>query len=321
MTGSMFDAAHLELWAIFWGIVVALLFLDLAVFNKRAHKITLKEAAVWSVVWIFLSLLFNGGVWWLLGDEPALQFLTGYVVEKSLSVDNLFVFLVVFRFFGVDSKYQHRVLYWGVLGAIILRTIMILAGAVLVARFQWVLYIFGAILVISGLKLLIRKDAEVNAGNNLAVKICRKLFPMTEEFHGQSFFVREEGRLLATPMLLVLVTVEFTDVLFAVDSIPAVFGITQDPFIILTSNIFAIMGLRALYFLLAGIIDRFHYLQTGLAAVLTFIGVKMLVAEWIHIPTLTSLSIVALTLGLSVVLSLAFPKKEEPGDSAPTPAS
>jgi len=306
----MFDAAHLELWAAFWGVVIALLVLDLAVFNKRAHKISVKEAAIWSVVWIGISLLFNAGVWWLLGDEPALQFLTAYVVEKSLSVDNLFVFLVVFRFFGVEAKFQHRVLYWGVMGAIVLRTIMILAGAVLVARFQWLLYVFGGILVFSGIKLLVRKDEHVNAGDNLAVRLCRKLFPMAEEFHGQKFFVREEGKLLATPMLLVLVTVEFTDVLFAVDSIPAVFGITQDAFIILTSNIFAIMGLRALYFLLAGIIDRFYLLQTGLAAVLTFIGVKMLAAKWIHIPTPMSLGIVALLLALSVVLSVVIPKKD-----------
>jgi len=308
MTGSMFDTAHLELWAAFWGVVIALLFLDLAVFNKRAHRITLKEAGIWSIIWIAISLLFNLGVWWLLGDQPALEFLTGYVVEKSLSVDNLFVFLVVFRFFGVDPKYQHRVLYWGVLGAIVLRTIMIFAGAVLVARFNWLLYVFGAILVISGIKLLVRKEENVNPGNNLAVRLCRKVFPMTEEYHGQSFFVREEGKLLATPMLLVLVTVEFTDVLFAVDSIPAVFGITQDAFIILTSNIFAIMGLRALYFLLAGIMDKFIYLQTGLAAVLTFIGVKMLIVRWIHIPTAMSLGIVALILALSIVLSLLLPR-------------
>jgi tellurite resistance protein TerC len=308
MTGSMFDTAHLELWAAFWGVVIALLFLDLAVFNKRAHRITLKEAGIWSIIWIAISLLFNLGVWWLLGDQPALEFLTGYVVEKSLSVDNLFVFLVVFRFFGVDPKYQHRVLYWGVLGAIVLRTIMIFAGAVLVARFNWLLYVFGAILVISGIKLLVRKEENVNPGNNLAVRLCRKVFPMTEEYHGQSFFVREEGKLLATPMLLVLVTVEFTDVLFAVDSIPAVFGITQDAFIILTSNIFAIMGLRALYFLLAGIMDKFIYLQIGLAAVLTFIGVKMLIVRWIHIPTAMSLGIVALILALSIVLSLLLPR-------------
>ncbi|MBM4354115.1 MAG: TerC family protein [Deltaproteobacteria bacterium] len=307
----MFDTAHLELWAAFAGIVVFLLVLDLAVFNRRAHAISIREAAVWSAIWVGISLLFNAGVWWLLGDAPALEFLTGYVVEKSLSVDNLFVFLVVFRFFGVDPKYQHRVLYWGVLGAIILRTIMIFAGAVLVARFHWVLYVFGVILVISGIKLLFRRDGDANPGDNVAVRLCRKLFPMTEEFHGQRFFIREEGRWLATPMLLVLVTVEFTDVLFAVDSIPAVFGITQDAFIILTSNIFAIMGLRALYFLLAGIMDRFHFLQTGLAAVLTFIGVKMLIARWLHIPTAMSLGIVALILALSILLSLAIPKNHD----------
>lgn len=307
----MFDTAHIELWGAFWGIVIALLALDLAVFNRRAHKVTVKEAAVWTVVWIGVSLLFNGGVWWLLGRDPALEFLTAYVVEKSLSVDNLFVFLLVFRFFGVESKYQHRVLYWGVTGAIVLRAVMILAGAALVARFHWVLYVFGGALVVSGVSLLFRKQGHKDPGNNIAVRLVRRVFRLTDGFREQRFFVRKGGALLATPMLLVLVTVEFTDVLFAVDSIPAVFGISQDAFIVLTSNIFAIMGLRALYFLLAGVMDKFHYLQVGLAAVLTFIGLKMLLEHWFPLPTSVSLGVVGSILLLSVVASLVFPKPEQ----------
>jgi tellurite resistance protein TerC len=309
----MFDAAHLELWAGFWVIIIALLAVDLMVFNRHAHKVSIRAAAIWSAVWIFISLVFCGGVWWLLGAEPALQFLTGYLVEKSLSVDNLFVFLVIFTYFGVDAKYQHRVLYWGVLGAIVLRTVMIAAGAALVARFNWLLYIFGAFLVYTGVKLAVSKGEAVDPGKNLAVRVARKLFSVTPQFHGEHFFTRLDGKLLATPMFVVLVTVELSDVMFAVDSIPAIFGITQDTFILLTSNIFAIMGLRALYFLLAGIMDRFHYLKLGLSAVLAFIGVKMLVADWVHIPTPLSLGIVFGILAAAVVVSLVHkPPHPEP---------
>ncbi len=300
----MFDAQHLELWVAFWAIVVVLLGLDLAVFNRKAHAVSIKEAAIWSVVWVGLSLLFGAGIWWLLGREPALAYLTGYVIEKSLSIDNLFVFLIIFRFFKVEARYQHRVLFWGVFGAIVLRTIMIIAGAALVARFQWLLYIFGAFLVYTGGKLWFDKGLEVHPDNNFAVRLAKRFFPIADRFHGQKFFIVENGKRLATPMLIVLVTVEFSDVLFAVDSIPAIFGITQDAFIIMTSNIFAILGLRALYFLLAGVMDHFHYLGKGLAAVLAFIGIKMLVVHWVHIPTEVSLGIVFGILTLAIVASL-----------------
>ncbi len=307
----MFDAQHLELWAAFWAIVVVLLGLDLAVFNRKAHQVSIREAAIWSVVWIGLALLFGVGIWWLLGREQALMYLTGYVIEKSLSVDNLFVFLIIFKYFQVEPRYQHRVLFWGVFGAIVLRTVMIVAGAALVARFSWLLYIFGAFLLYTGIKLGMDKGTEVHPDDNIAVRIARRFIPMTSAFHGQKFFIKTNGKRLATPMLLVLVTVEFSDVLFAVDSIPAIFGITQDAFIIMTSNIFAILGLRALYFLLAGIMDRFYYLQKGLAAVLTFIGIKMLIEHWVHIPTEVSLAVVFGILGLSIVASLLRKTNQE----------
>ncbi len=308
----MFDAQHLELWGFFWVVVLALLALDLAVFNRKAHQVSIREAAIWSLVWVGLSLIFGGAVWWLLGKEPALEYLTGYVIEKTLSVDNLFVFLMIFRYFRVEPRYQHRVLYWGVIGAIVLRTLMIVAGAVLVSRFEWLLYIFGAFLIYTGIKFALDKGAEVDPQHNVAVRLARRIFPLTPQFHGQHFFVKLDGRRLATPMLLVLVTVEFSDVLFAVDSIPAIFGITQDAFIILTSNIFAILGLRALYFLLAGIMDKFIYLQKGLAGVLTFIGVKMLIAHWVHVSTEVSLGVVAGILATAIVASALTNKKENP---------
>jgi tellurite resistance protein TerC len=303
----VFDSQHLELWAAFWAIVIVLLGLDLAVFNRKSHAVSIKEAAVWSVVWIGLSMLFGAGIWLLLGQEQAMMYLTGYVIEKSLSVDNLFVFLIIFRYFQVEPRYQHRVLFWGVFGAIVLRTVMIVAGAALVARFQWLLYFFGGFLVYTGVKLALNKETEVDPERNLAVRLARRLFPVTETFHGEKFFVRQQGRRYATPMLIVLITVEFSDILFAVDSIPAIFGITQDAFIIMTSNIFAILGLRALYFLLAGVMDRFRYLGLGLAAVLTFIGVKMLIVPWVHIPTEVSLAVVFGILTVAVVASMLRP--------------
>ncbi len=301
----MFDAQHIELWVAFWAIVVVLLGLDLAVFNRKAHAVSIKEAAIWSVIWVGLSLLFGGGIWWMLGTTPAQKYLTGYVIEKCLSIDNLFVFLIIFRFFKVEPRFQHRVLFWGVFGAIVLRTIMIVAGAALVARFQWLLYIFGGFLVYTGWKLWGDKGPDVDPEHNIAVRLAKRFLPVTPEFHGQKFFIVENGKRLATPMLIVLVTVEFSDVLFAVDSIPAIFGITQDAFIIMTSNIFAILGLRALYFLLAGVMDRFHYLQKGLSAVLTFIGVKMLIVYFdIHVPTWLSMVVVFGILGLAIGASL-----------------
>jgi len=311
----VWDPVHAELWIGFWVTVVALLALDLAVFNRHAHAVSIRAAAAWSAVWVAVSLAFCGGIWRLLGPEPALQFLTGYLVEKSLSVDNLFVFLVIFSYFGVAPRYQHRVLFWGVIGAIVLRTVMIVLGAALVSRFNWLLYIFGAFLVYTGVKLAASRGETVHPERNVAVRVARRLFPITREFHGESFFVHLDGRRLATPMFVVLVTIEASDVMFALDSIPAIFGITSDPFILLTSNIFAILGLRALYFLLAGVMDRFHYLRAGLALVLVFIGVKMLVADIVHIATPVSLAIVAGILTLSVLLSLVRRRSAPPTDA------
>lgn len=300
------------LWIAFALIVIALLALDLAVFHRKAHQVAMREAIGWSVAWVVVALLFAGAVWWLKGRDSAMEYLTGYIVEKSLSVDNLFVFLVLFKYFGVRPRYQHRVLSWGVFGAIVLRTIMIGAGAALVARFHWLLYVFGAFLVFTGIKLAVSKDDMVDPAQNLAVRIARRVVPMTAAFHGQRFFVRSDGRSQATPMLLVLVTVEISDVMFAVDSIPAIFGITQDFFILLTSNVFAILGLRALYFVLAGLLDRLTYLQLGLSAVLTFIGLKMLAAPWFHVSTAASLGVVAGLLTIAVVASWLRSRTDRP---------
>lgn len=313
----MWDTAHLELWGAFCVIVIALLALDLAVFNRHAHAVDMRAAAAWSAAWVGISLVFCGGIWWLLGREQALQFLTGYLIEKSLSIDNLFVFLVIFSYFGVEARYQHRVLYWGVIGAIVLRAVMILVGATLVARFHWLLYVFGAFLVYTGYRLAVSTGETVHPERNLAVRAARRLYPVTSGFHGESFFVRVDGRRLATPLLVVLLTVETTDVMFALDSIPAIFGVTSDPFILLTSNIFAILGLRALYFLLAGVMDRFHHLRHGLALVLVFVGLKMLAEKWVHVPTHVSLAVVTVILAASVTASLRRPRRRPGPDDPP----
>ena len=275
---------HLWHWVAFGALVVVLLALDLVVFHRRVHTPTLGESALWSVFWISLALIFNGFVWWWGmhqsdGHEAGMAFLTGFLVEKSLSVDNLFVFAVIFRFFQVPLKYQYRVLFWGVLGAIILRLVFILAGIALIQQFSWMLPVFGLLLVWTAVKLATHASNEVHPEKNFILRTARRFLRVTHEDHGQRFFARENGLLCITPMLLVLLVIESTDVLFAVDSVPAIIGITQDPFIVFTSNIFAILGLRALYFLLAGVLDRFAYLHYGLSAVLGFIGVKM-IAEY-----------------------------------------
>ncbi len=302
---SIFDTAHLELWIAFAVIIVVLLAIDLLVANRHAHRISLTEAAVWSAVWIGLALLFNGAVWWLLGGKPAMEFLTGYLVEKSLSVDNLFVFVIIFRFFGVQAQFQHRVLFWGVIGAIVLRIVMITAGVALVMQFHFVMYLFGAFLVYTAIKLSLAHDRPMDPQRSPAIRLANRLLRIAPGDHGERFWVRVDGRRRATTLMLVLLVVEISDVIFAVDSIPTIFGITTDPFVLITSNIFAILGLRSLYFLLAGTIDRFHYLSHALALVLFFIGVKMLIADLVVIPTWVSLSVVGTVLGLGVGLSLA----------------
>jgi len=265
----------------------------------------MKEALLWSMMWIVLSLLFNVFIWYEYGAAKALEFLTGYVVEKALSVDNIFVFVVIFSYFAVPPDYQHKVLFWGVLSAIVMRAIFIVVGSALVAQFHWILYIFGAFLIFTALKLIVQKETEVHPERNPVIRFFRKIFPMTPTYEGPKFFVRKEGRRLMTPLFLVLVMIETTDLAFATDSIPAIFAITQDTIIIYTSNIFAILGLRALYFVLAGFMKKFRYLKVGLSLVLLFIGVKMLIEPWLDIPIHYSLFIIIGILTLTIVTSLS----------------
>lgn len=309
------------LWIGFLVFVLGMLALDLGVFHKHAHEVRTKEAVIWSLVWVSLALVFNAGLWWMFGEQRALEFLTGYVIEKSLAVDNIFVFIVIFAYFKVPSIYQHRVLFWGILGALVMRALFIGIGAVLLAKFHWVIYIFGGILVLTAIKMLVQKEGDQDPGSNPAVKLFRRFVPMTQDYRGSAFLVRENGKWLATPLLLVLVVLEFTDLVFAVDSIPAIFAVTGDPFIVFTSNIFAILGLRAMFFLLAGVMGKFHYLKTGLAFVLGFVGFKMLLMDVYKIPILLSLGIIALILTTSIVASLLRPIKteESPEDSAKQP--
>ena len=309
---------QLWLWVGFNVFVLAMLALDLGVFHRRAHEVSLREAATWSAVWVALALSFNYGVYHFMGARAGLEFLTGYLIEKALSVDNIFVFVLIFSYFKVPRRYQHRVLFWGILGALLLRGAMIAAGAALIARFHWIIYVFGAFLVFTGIRMAVQREHTLEPEANPVLRLMRRFVPMTNVYHGQSFFVREEvgGRMrrLATPLFAVLVLVETTDVIFAVDSIPAIFAITSDTFLVYTSNVFAILGLRALYFLLAGIIHRFHYLKLGLSLVLVFVGVKMLLADMYSIPIGVSLGVVALVLGISVAASLFLPRRAEAHD-------
>jgi len=300
---------RLFLWVAFNVFVLGMLALDLAVLHRKAHAVSLREALISSIVWIALALVFNSGIYYFWGPEKALEFLTGYLIEKSLSVDNLFVFLVIFAYFAVPAMYQHRVLFWGILGALVMRAIFIATGAALLTAFHWMIYVFGGFLIITGIKLLLTGDHKVEPEKNPAVRLLRRVMHVTNEYHGQRFFVRVNGRLWATPLLLVLVVVETTDVIFAVDSIPAIFAITMDPFIVYTSNVFAILGLRALYFLLAGIMDMFRYLKVGLSFVLCFVGVKMMIVDLYKIPVGVSLGLVAGILGLSILASLIAQRK------------
>ncbi len=299
------------LWVGFLVFVALMLALDLGVFHKNPHAITLKEAGLWSVAWVTLSLGFNGIVFHYFGKEVGLQFTAAYLLEKALSVDNIFVFVVIFTSLKVAPAYQHRVLFWGVLGALVLRALFIGLGTALVQSFHWVMYVFGAILVFTAGKLLFGHDDDGDPTDNRIFKAFRRLVPMSKDYHQDHFFVREGGKRLATPLLAVLVLVEFTDVLFAVDSIPAVFAVSQDPFIVFTSNIFAILGLRSMYFLLAGVVHKFHLLKVGLAGVLAFVGVKMLIVDYYKVPIAWSLGAIAAMLTLSVVASLVWPKPPE----------
>ena len=292
------------LWAGFIAFVLAMLALDLGVFHRKSHAVSLKEAAVWSGVWISLAAVFNGLIYWMFGPTLGLEFTTGYLIEKALSVDNIFVILVLFTFFRVPSEYQHRVLFWGILGALVMRAIFVFAGAALLSKFHWMIYVFGALLVVTGFKMLRSGDEQVDPDKNPLIRLVRRVLPLTPEFHGEKFFVRDGVKWVGTPLFLCLVAVEFTDLIFAVDSIPAIFAVTRDPFIVFTSNIFAILGLRSLFFLLAGVMDRFVYLKIGLAMVLLFVGTKMVIMDWYKIPVALSLGIVGLILTTSIVASL-----------------
>jgi len=310
------------MWVGFNAFVLAMLFLDLFVFHRKAHEVSLKEAAGWSVFWVVLSLSFNVLVWRLMGPEKGLEFLTGYLIEKALSVDNIFVFVLIFSYFNVPAKYQHRILFWGIIGALLMRGAMIGAGAALIHQFHWVIYVFGAFLVFTGIRMATHDEMEIEPEKNPVIRLIRKVWPVTNQYHGQKFFIVDRTRrrrLVATPLFVVLMMVETTDLIFAVDSIPAIFAITTDTFIVYTSNVFAILGLRALYFLLAGVIHRFHYLKLGLSAVLVFVGLKMLLAEVYKIPIGLSLGIVAAVLILSVVASLMFPKDDDDGEPEENP--
>lgn len=301
------------LWIGFNIFVLAMLALDLGVFNRKAHAVSFREASLWSAVWISLALLFDGALFWWYGADVGSQFLTGYLIEKSLSVDNIFIFVLLFTSFAVPAAYQHRVLFWGVLGAIVLRGALILLGTALVETFHWVLYLFGAFLVFTGIRLAFHQEQHVRPETNPIVRVVRRLFPVTDDYEGARFAVRREGRWWITPLLVVLLLVESTDLVFALDSIPAIFAITTDPFIVFTSNIFAILGLRSLYFLLAGSIERYAYLKYGLAAILVLVGIKMLVAGWYQVPMALSLGLIALILVISIVASLYASRRDMDG--------
>jgi len=306
----------LWLWVLFNLFVLGMLALDLGVFHRKAHTVSLKEATIWSVVWISLALLFNLGIflYWdvvnpestYANDEAALAFLTGYLIEKSLSVDNIFVFVLIFGAFAVPAAYQHRVLFWGILGALVMRAALIAVGAVLLKEFHWIIYLFGAFLIFTGIRMAVhrKEDNPADMQNNGLIRVFRRLMPVTETYEGEKFFTRRNGVLMATPLFLVLLLVESTDLIFAVDSIPAIFAVTQDPFLVYTSNVFAILGLRSLYFLLAGVVDKFYYLKLGLAVILVFVGTKMVLVDLYKIPVVWSLGVIATILTLSVVASL-----------------
>jgi tellurite resistance protein TerC len=296
------------LWIGFNLFVLAMLALDLGVFHRKSHEVGLKEALAWSGVWIGLALAFNVGVYFWRGSETALQFLTGYLIEKSLSVDNIFIFLIIFSYFKVPSLLQHKVLFWGILGALIMRAALIVVGAALIAKFHWIIYLFGAFLIFTGLKMALQKEVELQPDKNPVVRLFKKVMPVTADYRGDRFFVWENARWAATPLFVVLLIIEMTDLIFAVDSIPAIFAITTDAFIVYTSNVFAILGLRSLYFALAGVAGKFHYLKLGLAVVLVFVGSKMALVDLYKVPVGVSLGVIALVLGASVAASLKWPK-------------
>ena len=295
-------------WGGFIIFILAMLVLDLGVFQRRSHQIRIRESLALTAFWVTLALLFNVGIYFTRGAHSALEFLTGYLIEESLSMDNVFVFLVIFTYFAVPPSYQHKTLFWGIIGAIVLRGVFIVSGLTLIHRFNWITYLFGVLLVWTGIKMVSEQDKNIEPERNPVLKLFRKWVPVTEKYEGDKFFVKRKGMRYATPLFVVLLVVETTDLIFAVDSIPAIFGVTLNPFIVYTSNIFAILGLRALYFTLATMMRRFHYLSYGLSVILVFIGIKMLITHFYHIPIVVALSVVVGVLALSIVVSLIRPE-------------
>ncbi|HAQ19724.1 MAG TPA: hypothetical protein DCR40_10900 [Prolixibacteraceae bacterium] len=300
---------NLYVWLGFIAFVILLLAIDLGVFHRKSHEVKIKEALIWSALWISLAFIFNYGIYVFMGEEKALEFLAGYLIEKSLSVDNLFVFIMLFSYFHVNPRYQHKVLFWGILGALIMRAVFIFAGVALITKFHWIIYIFGAFLILTGIKMVIQKEGEIAPDKNPLVRLFKKFFPVTDQMYEGKFFVKISSKTVATPLFIVLLIVEFTDLIFAVDSIPAILAISNDTFIIFTSNVFAILGLRALYFALAGITKYFHYLKYGLSAILVFVGVKMIIAGFYKIPIAYSLLTILGILLISVLSSVLFKNK------------
>jgi tellurite resistance protein TerC len=298
------ETASIWIWVAFNLFVLAMLALDLGVFHRKAHVVSFREAGIWTAVWVALAFVFNAGVWHFMGPQKGVEFLTGYLIEKSLSVDNIFVFALIFSYFAVPAQYQHRILFWGILGALVMRAAFIAAGAALITNFHWIIYVFGAFLIITGLKMALAPDKGLEPERNPVVRLVRRLVRVTDRYDGQKFFVREGGAWAATPLFLVLVLVEATDLVFAVDSIPAIFAITTDPFIVYTSNVFAILGLRSLYFLLGGVMEKFEYLKLGLAGILVFVGGKMALVDVYKIPSAVSLAVISSILLLAIAASL-----------------
>jgi tellurite resistance protein TerC len=309
------------LWALFAAVVIVALAIDLGIFHRHAHVVRMREAAVWTGVWASLALGFNAFIYYRFGGIKAAEFLQGWLLEYALSIDNVFVFLVVFRYFRVPQDQLHRVLFWGILGAVISRGLFIGLGAVMIQRYHWVLYILGAFLVYTAIKILLQKDEEIDPGKNPALRLFRRILPTTPNYQGQRFLVRLDGRLHATPLLLVLLVVEMTDIMFAVDSIPAIFGVTTDVFIVFTSNIFAILGLRSLFFLIEGLVAKLRFLKVGVAVILAFIGVKILIKGWYEFPVPFSLGVLAGVLIVSALVSLLFPEKLKPPEPPQPPAT
>jgi tellurite resistance protein TerC len=303
-------------WVGFNAFVLIMLALDLGVFHRKAHVVAPREAGMWVAVWVSLAMLFALGLYHFEGRQVALTFVTGYLIEESLSVDNIFVIVLIFAYFRIPPKYQHRVLFWGILGALVMRGTFIALGTLLIHKFHWILYVFGAFLVVTGVRMALQGDSEFDPETNIVMRAAKRWLPFTHRYDEQRFFTREEGRRVATPLFLVLLLVEFTDLIFAVDSIPAIFAVTTDPFLVYTSNVFAILGLRSMYFLLSGVVEKFHLLRYGLAVILAFVGTKMLIVDWVKIPIAVSLGVILTALTASIVASLLIPPKHDPVEEA-----